>query len=112
MGRNTNGVPLQGIGNYNGSVSKSHKFAALRRTRLKEVTCVRYADDFKIFTNSYQNAVKLFHATKSWLHERLSLEISPEKSKVINLKEQYSEFLGFKLKVTPVGNGATDTPNM
>lgn len=51
--------------NYNGSVSKSHKFAALRRTRLKEVTCVRYADDFKIFTNSYQNAVKLFHATKA-----------------------------------------------
>ena len=96
--------------NYNGSVSKSHKFAALRRTRLKEVTCVRYADDFKIFTNSYQNAVKLFHATKSWLHERLSLEISPEKSKVINLKEQYSEFLGFKLKVIPRGkrsNGHT-----
>ncbi len=96
--------------NYNGSVSKSHKFAALRRTRLKEVTCVRYADDFKIFTNSYQNAVKLFHATKSWLHERLSLEISPEKSKVINLKEQYSEFLGFKLKVIPRGkrsNGNT-----
>ena len=89
--------------NYNGSVSKSHKFAALRRTRLKEVTCVRYADDFKIFTNSYQNAVKLFHATKSWLHERLALEISPEKSKVINLKEQYSEFLGFKLKVIPRG---------
>ena len=89
--------------NYNGSVSKSHKFAALRRTRLKEVTCVRYADDFKIFTNSYQSAVKLFHATKSWLHERLSLEISPEKSKVINLKEQYSEFLGFKLKVIPRG---------
>ena len=42
--------------------------------------------------------------------ERLSLEISPEKSKVINLKEQYSEFLGFKLKVIPRGkrsNGHT-----
>ena len=91
-------------------MSKSHKFSALRRTKLKEVTCVRYADDFKIFTNSYQSAVKLFYATKSWLHERLSLEISPEKSKVINLKEQYSEFLGFKLKVIPRGkrsNGRT-----
>lgn len=102
--------PYKETVNPNGSVSKSHKFAALRRTKLKEVTCVRYADDFKIFTNSYQNAVKLFHATKSWLHERLSLEISPEKSKVINLKEQYSEFLGFKLKVIPRGkrsNGHT-----
>ena len=102
--------PYKETVNPNGSVSKSHKFPALRRTKLKEVTCVRYADDFKIFTNSYQNAVKLFHATKSWLHERLSLEISPEKSKVINLKEQYSEFLGFKLKVIPRGkrsNGRT-----
>ena len=102
--------PYKETVNSNGSVSRSHKFSALRRTKLKEITCVRYADDFKIFTNSYQNAVKLFHATKSWLHERLSLEISPEKSKVINLKEQYSEFLGFKLKVIPRGkrsNGRT-----
>lgn len=102
--------PYKETVNPNGSVSKSHKFSALRRTKLKEITCVRYADDFKIFTNSYQNAVKLFHATKSWLHERLSLEISPEKSKAINLKEQYSEFLGFKLKVIPRGkrsNGHT-----
>ncbi len=89
--------------NPNGSPNKGNKFAALRRSRLKEVTCVRYADDFKIFTNSYQNAVKLFHATKQWLNERLGLDISPEKSKVINLKEEYSEFLGFKLKVIPRG---------
>lgn len=90
--------------NYNGSASRGHKFEALRRnSSLKEVSCVRYADDFKIFTNSHQNAVKLFYATKSWLKDRLDLGISPEKSKVINLKEQYSEFLGFKLKVIPRG---------
>ena len=47
--------PYKETVNPNGSVSKSHKFSALRRTKLKEVTCVRYADDFKIFTNSYQN---------------------------------------------------------
>lgn len=74
------------------------------------VTAVRYADDFKIFTDSYQNAVMLFHATKQWLKERLSLDISPEKSKVINLKEEYSEFLGLKMKLIPRGkrgNGET-----
>ena len=76
---------------------------ALRRSNLKEIAFVRYADDFKIFTTSYQNAVKLFHATKNWLKERLGLDISPEKSKVINLKEKYSEFLGFKLKVVKRG---------
>ncbi|MCD8079447.1 MAG: group II intron reverse transcriptase/maturase, partial [Bacteroides sp.] len=81
--------------NPNGSVSRSHKFDALRRnSRLKEVTCVRYADDFKIFTSSYQSAMKLFYATENWLKDRLGLDISPEKSKVINLKERYSEFLG------------------
>ena len=51
----------------------------------------------------YPNAVKLFHATKDWLKERLGLDISPEKSKVISLKEDYSDFLGFRLKVIPRG---------
>lgn len=89
--------------NPNGSLNKGNKFVALRRSKLKEITCVRYADDFKIFTNSYQNAIKLFHATENWLNERLGLSINPEKSKVINLKEAYSEFLGFKLKVVKRG---------
>lgn len=89
--------------NPNGSPNKGNKFAALRRSNLKEVTCVRYADDFKIFTSSYQNAIKLFHATENWLRDRLALNISPEKSKVINLKETYSEFLGFKLKIVKRG---------
>lgn len=35
---------------------------------------------------------------KQWLKERLRLDISEEKSKVTNLKKQYTEFLGFKLK--------------
>ena len=39
--------PYKETVNPNGSVSKSHKFSALRRSKLKEVTCVRYADDFK-----------------------------------------------------------------
>ncbi len=89
--------------NPNGSLNKGNKYVALRRSNLKEIAFVRYADDFKIFTTSYQNAVKLFHATKNWLKERLGLDISPEKSKVINLKEKYSEFLGFKLKVVKRG---------
>lgn len=89
--------------NKNGSPNRGNKFASLRRSGLKEITCVRYADDFKIFTSSYQNAVKLFYATEGWLKDRLGLDISPEKSKIVNLKEKYSEFLGFKMKVIPRG---------
>lgn len=70
--------------NPNGTPNKGNKFASLRRSKLKEVTCVRYADDFKIFTSSYQSAIKLFYATQNWLKERLGLDISPEKSKETN----------------------------
>lgn len=38
-------------------------------------------------------------ATKMWLKERLQLEVNPEKSKITNLRKNYSEFLGFRLKV-------------
>ena len=31
--------------------------------------------------------------------ERLGLEISPEKSKIVNLKKRWSDFLGFNLKL-------------
>jgi hypothetical protein len=60
---------------------------------------VRYADDFKIMCKDYKTAHKIFAATRLWLKERLSLEISSDKSKITNLRKNYSEFLGFKLKV-------------
>lgn len=85
--------------NYNGSENKGNKYKMLRDyTRLKEVTCVRYADDFKLFTKSYKQAKKLFYAVEGWLKSRLGLDISPEKSKIVNLKEEYSEFLGLRIK--------------
>ncbi len=95
--------------NYNGTENKGNKYKMLRNyTRLKEVTCVRYADDFKLFTKSYQQAEKLFHATEGWLKGRLGLSISPEKSKIVNLKESYSEFLGFRIKA--VNHGSEHKP--
>lgn len=81
------------------------KYDALRRTsKLKEVHIVRYADDFKLFCKTRNDAVKIFEATKLWLKERLKLDISLEKSKVVNLKTEYSEFLGFKMKVWQKNN--------
>lgn len=88
----------------NGTPDKSNTIRALRSyTKLKECYLVRYADDFKIFCKKHSDAVKLFEATKQWLWERLRLEISPEKSKIVNVKRHYSEFLGFKLKVREKG---------
>ena len=88
----------------NGTPDKSNTIRALRSyTKLKECYLVRYADDFKIFCKKHSDAVKLFEATKQWLWKRLGLEISPEKSKIVNVKRHYSEFLGFKLKVREKG---------
>jgi len=79
------------------STQKS-KIRALKQTELKEMYIVRYADDFKILTNNYISAQKIFIAVTKWLKERLKLDISAEKSMVINLRKNYSNFLGFKLK--------------
>ena len=84
----------------NGKVINSHKYRAMRdSSNLKELAYVRYADDFKIFCKDYESAVKIFIATKKWLKERLNLDISEEKSKITNVRKNYTEFLGFKFKV-------------
>lgn len=90
----------------NGTPDKSNVYAELRNTDLKECYIVRYADDFKIFCRNRKDAENMFTATKSWLKERLGLDISPDKSKIVNLKKHYSEFLGFKMKVVRKGKKA------
>lgn len=95
----------------NGTPDKSSTIWVLRnKTNLKECYVVRYADDFKIFCKKRADAVKLFEATKQWLWDRLGLEISPEKSKVVNLKRHASEFLGFQLKVRIKGKKSNGEP--
>lgn len=84
----------------NGSVDNSAKYSKLKKdSKLKPIFIVRYADDFKIFCKSYNEAIRTFEGTKKWLEERLKLDICKEKSKIVNLRKKYSEFLGYKLKV-------------
>lgn len=94
----------------NGTLGKRSEYRALRNTNLKECYIVRYADDFKIFCKTRTDAKRLFEATKQWLKKRLGLEVSPEKSKIVNLKRHYTEFLGFKLKVHPKGKKRNGSP--
>lgn len=75
------------------------KCDALKKTKLKEMYLVRYADDFKIFCRNRKDAELTKIAVEKWLKERLHLETSPEKSKITNLLKHYSEFLGLKLKL-------------
>lgn len=84
--------------------SDTNKYRAIKKSKLKEVFLVRYADDFKILCKNYKTAQKIYNATRLWLKERLNLDISPEKSKVTNLRKNYTEFLGFKLMAKPKKN--------
>ncbi len=70
----------------------------LKKTHLKRMYIVRYADDFKVFTDSHQTAIKIYHAIKGFLKDRLQLDISPEKSKVTNIRKKKTLFLGFALR--------------
>jgi len=87
-----------------GATHRGRAYDAFRKSGLKEMHMVRYADDFKIFCSNRKDANRAYEATKAWLHDRLKLEVSEEKSKIVNLKKGYSEFLGFKLTLMKKGS--------
>ncbi|MBP1949418.1 group II intron reverse transcriptase [Virgibacillus litoralis] len=50
-----------------------------------------------------QTAQRWFHAVRLYIKQRLRLDISPEKSQVINLRKRESEFLGFTIRANRKG---------
>jgi len=85
--------------NANGSIDRGNGYRAMKTTQLKEMFIVRYADDFRIFCRNMDDAQRTKAAVTQWLGERLRLEVSPEKTRVVNLTRQYSEFLGIKMRL-------------
>lgn len=80
---------------------KSHGYRLMRSTGLKEMHIVRYADDFRIFCKTREDAERTKEAVTKWIEERLKLEVSPEKTRIVNTRKRWSEFLGFKIRVYP-----------
>lgn len=78
---------------------KSNGYKAMRKTKLKEMHIIRYADDVRILCRTRSQADRTAIAVKQWLEKRLKLQVSDEKTRVVNLKKNCSEFLGFKMKV-------------
>lgn len=78
-------------------------YRVMKETRLKEMYIVRYADDFRIFCRTKNSAERIKVAVTQWLSERLKLEVSQEKTRIVNVRRHYSDFLGFKMKVHPKG---------
>lgn len=82
---------------------RSHGYTVMRRTALKEMYIVRYADDFRIFCRDRETAERTMIAVVDWITTRLKLEVSPEKTRIVNVRKRYSEFLGFKIRVRTKG---------
>lgn len=87
----------------NGSENLGHGYRAMRGTNLKEMFIVRYADDFRIFCRTKSDAAKTKIAITQWLKDRLKLEVSQEKTKIVNIRKGYSDFLGIKIRVREKG---------
>lgn len=91
--------------NKSGRLIKSNAYGKMRKSKLKEMYIIRYADDFRIFCRNYKDAMKTKIAVTEWLSRRLKLEVSEEKTRITNLRHKYMDFLGFKLKLYDKGNG-------
>ena len=87
----------------NGHKILSNEYKVLRKTRLTEMYIVRYADDFRIFCKTRKEAQAIMAAVSMWLSERLKLDVSPDKTRIVNLRKSFSEFLGFKLRLQKKG---------
>ena len=83
--------------------TSGNKYQQLKKTSLKECFIIRYADDFKVLCRTRSQAIRMNYALRDFLRKRLQLETSEEKSKVINLKKNSSEFLGFLIKAVRKG---------
>ena len=69
MGDIYNRLPYKGL----------HRYKFQKKSNLKEMLLVRYADYFKIFCSGYKSAQKIYNSVRLWLNERLKLEINSNK---------------------------------
>ena len=84
--------------------NESIKIAHLRKSNLTEQYITRYADDFIILCRYQSHAEKVMTVTTKFLKDKLYLDISPEKSKVVDLRKSKLNYLGFSLFAAPKGD--------
>lgn len=85
-------------------IDKGGAYIRMRRTKLKEVYLIRYADDIRLFTKTYNEAYRIKCASEMWLGQRLKLNLSQEKTRIVHTEHKFSEFLGFKIRLRNKGN--------
>ena len=77
------------------------KYKGLRRTALIPGFLVRYADDFIIITDTRAHAEDCKKRLQIFLHSKMKLTLSPEKTLITDIRKKYIKFLGYEYKVVP-----------
>ncbi|SFH33298.1 group II intron reverse transcriptase/maturase [Desulfotomaculum arcticum] len=69
-----------------------------KKTNLKPVYLIRYADDWILVTNTKANAEKWKKRIEKYLDINLKLTLSPTKTLITNIRKKPIHFLGFRCK--------------
>jgi len=77
------------------------KYYALRKTNLIPGFLVRYADDFVIVTDTRANAESWKARLEEFLHSKMKLTLSKEKTLITDVRKKHIRFLGYELKLVP-----------
>ena len=88
----------------NGTFSKGSSFREMRKTNLKELHIIRYADDVRILCATKEEADRTLYGVAEWLKKRLDLDVSMEKTRVVNLRKSPGEFLGIEIRTKRKGD--------
>lgn len=80
--------------------SGKQNYEKYKKSKLKRIFFVRYADDVKIVTDNYTSAIKIRYACIDWLNKRLKLQCNKDKTVIRNINKGRSDYLGVSL----VGN--------
>ena len=62
---------------------------------------VRYADDFVIVTDTRAHAESWKSRLQSFLHDKMKLTLSQEKTLITDIRKKHIKFLGYEFKVVP-----------
>ena len=77
----------------------SKRTALRKRTNLTPGYLVRYADDFVIITDTRAHAEAWKARLQTFLHSKMKLTLSQEKTLITDIRKKYIKFLGYEFKM-------------
>ena len=81
--------------------NNSCRLHELHKTALIPGYLVRYADDFIIATDTRAHAENWKARLQVFLHDRMKLTLSTEKTLIANIRKNHIKFLGYEFKMVP-----------